>query len=61
MVTKQEVEDKLIDFFDRIMDTRPEDGIVYVRRFAGYLCTNDNGVVIDCEDGSQIRLIIQIC
>lgn len=61
MVTKQEVEDKLIDFFDRIMDTWQDEGIEDVKPFAGYLCTNDNGVVIDCADGSQIRLIIQVC
>ena len=30
-----------------------------VKRFKGYLCTMDNGIVIDCADGTQIVLTIQ--
>lgn len=59
-MTKQEVEDKLYDFFNNKMDSGEAPEIEDVKRFAGYLCTMDNGIVIDCTDGSQICLTIQI-
>ena len=59
-MTKQEVEDKLFDFLVNKMISDNNSKIESVERFNGYLCTNDNGLVIDCADGTQIRLIIQV-
>ena len=58
-MTKQEIEDKLYDFFSDKMNTGDAPEIEDVKRFDDYLCTMDNGVVIDCTDGTQIRLTIQ--
>lgn len=65
-VTKQFVEDKIIEFLEGQMQMREGDehlvfpGIEDVRPFKGYLITHDNGVVIDLENGIQIRLTIQL-
>jgi hypothetical protein len=59
-MTRQEVEDKLYDFFNNKMDSGEAPEIEGVKRFTGYLCTMNNGIVIDCTDGSQICLTIQI-
>lgn len=58
-MTKQEIEDRLYDFLMEKMYTEVAPEIEDVRRFEGYLCTRDNGVVIDCTDGTQICLTIQ--
>ena len=42
------------------METGDTPEIEDVKRFDGYLATNDNGIVIDCVGGKQIRLIIQV-
>lgn len=57
---KQEIENKLYDFFNKVMETGEAPEIEDVKRFRGYLCTIDNGIVIDCTDGTQICLTIQI-
>ena len=58
-MTKQEIENKLYDFFTEKMYAGAADEIEDVKRFKGYLCTMDNGIVIDCTDGTQICLTIQ--
>lgn len=59
-MTKKQIEDKLIELFEREQN---EGGIFedveWVRRFDGVLATNDNGVVIDLADGTQFSLTIQ--
>lgn len=59
-ITKDSVEDALFDFFNDRMETGDAPEIEDVKRFDGYLATNDNGIVIDCIGGKQIRLIIQV-
>ncbi len=56
---KQQIEDRLFDFFNNKMTTGDAQEIEDVKRFNGYLCTMDNGIVIDCTDGTQICLTIQ--
>lgn len=56
---RQEIEDRLFDFFYDKMEYGNAPEIEDVRRFKGYLCTRDNGIVIDCTDGTQIYLTIQ--
>lgn len=56
---KQTIEDKLYDFFNDKMETGDAPDIEEVKRFKGYLCTMDNGIVINCADGVQICLTIQ--
>lgn len=58
-MTRQEIEDKLYDFFNEKMWSGETPEIDDVKRFKGYLCTMDNGIVIDCTDGTQICLTIQ--
>ena len=41
------------------MTTGDAPEIEDVKRFKGYLCTMDNGIVIDCTNGTQICLTIQ--
>ena len=74
MMTKKQIEENLIGLFlsqqtlDGFVsdDISPEEsglyfrGVEEVRSFQGYLCTIDNGVVIDLADGTQICLIIQV-
>lgn len=57
---KKTVEDKLFNFFNEAMETGQSPEIEDVKRFEGYLCTADNGIVIDCADGTQICLTIQM-
>ena len=59
-ITKESVENELYDFFNDKMETGDAPEIEMIRRFNGYLATNDNGIVIDCIGGRQIRLIIQV-
>ena len=58
-MNEQKIEDKLYDFFTKAMDSGKAPEIEDVKRFNGYLCTMDNGIVIDCADGTQICLTIQ--
>ena len=60
VITKEFVEDDLYDFFSDKMETGDAPEIDRVRRFEGTLVTSDNGIVIDCVNGKQIRLIIQV-
>lgn len=57
---KQEIENKLFDFFNDKMNTGDAPEIEDIKTFKDYLCTMDNGIVIDCIDGTQIRLVIQV-
>ena len=59
-ITKESIEDDLYDFFSDKMETGDAPEIDRVRRFEGTLVTSDNGIVIDCVNGKQIRLIIQV-
>lgn len=58
-MNRQLVEDRLFDFFNNKMNLGEAPEIEDVKRFKGYLCTRDNGIVIDCADGTQICLTIQ--
>ena len=58
-MTKQEIENKLYEFFTEKMQNDEAPEIEYVQRFREYLATYDNGIVIDCTDGTQICLTIQ--
>lgn len=60
MITKESVENELYDFFNDKMETGDAPEIDRVRRFEETLVTIDNGIVIDCVNGKQIRLIIQV-
>lgn len=71
---KKQIEEKLIEMFwhqQSLGSFVPDDmeaeesglyfrGVEDVRPFKDYLCTMDNGVVIDLADGTQICLTIQI-
>lgn len=59
-ITKESVENELYDFFNDKMETGDALEIERVRRFEDTLVTMDNGIVIDCVGGKQIRLIIQV-
>ena len=59
-ITKESVENDLYDFFNDKMETGDAPEIGRVRRFEETLVTSDNGIVIDCVNGKQIRLIIQV-
>lgn len=60
VITRQSVENELYDFFNDKMKTGDAPEIDRVRRFEETLVTSDNGIVIDCVNGKQIRLIIQV-
>ena len=60
VITKESVEDDLYDFFNDKMETGDAPEIEGVRVFKDNLVTVDNGIVIDCKGGKQIRLIIQV-
>lgn len=59
-VTKESVEDELYDFFNDKMETGDANEIERVGRYPDMYVTGDNGIVIDCVGGKQIRLIIQV-
>lgn len=59
-ITKESVENGLYDFFNNKMETGEAPEIEWVRHFKGTLAALDNGIVIDCVGGKQIRLIIQV-
>lgn len=60
VITKESVEDDLYDFFSDKMKTGDAPEIKRVRRLCDALFTMNNGVVIDCVSGKQIRLTIQV-
>lgn len=57
VITKESVENELYDFFNDKMETGEAPEIEWVRHL---VVTMDNGIVIDCVGGKQIRLIIQV-
>lgn len=59
-VTRQSVENELFDFFNDKMKTGDAPEIERVGRYPDMYVTGDNGIVIDCVGGKQIRLIIQV-
>ena len=59
-VTKESVEEELYDFFHNKMFTGDAPEIERVRVFKDNLVTVDNGIIIDCVGGKQIRLTIQV-
>lgn len=59
-ITRQSVENELFDFFNDKMETGDAPEIERVGRCPDMYVTGDNGIVIDCVGGKQIRLIIQV-
>lgn len=59
-ITKESVENELYDFFNDKMETGEAPEIERVRVFKDNLVTVDNGIIIDCVGGKQIRLTIQV-
>lgn len=59
-ITKESVEDELYDFFSDKMKTGDAPEIERVDRYPYMYVTGDNGIVIDCVGGKQIRFIIQV-
>ena len=59
-MSEQKIENKLYGFLNDKMDAGEAPDITNIRRFKDYLCTSDNGIVIDCADGTQVRLTIQV-
>ena len=60
VITKESVENDLYDFFNDKMETGDAPEIERVGRYPDMYVTGDNGIVIDCIGGKQIRLIIQV-
>ena len=60
VITKESVENDLYDFFNDKMETGDAPKIEGVGRYPDMYVTGDNGIVIDCIGGKQIRLIIQV-
>ncbi len=60
VITKESVENELYDFFNDKMETGEAPEIERVGRYPDMYVTGDNGIVIDCVGGKQIRLIIQV-
>lgn len=60
VITKESVENDLYDFFNDKMETGNAPEIERVGRYPERYITGDNGIVIDCIGGKQIRLIIQV-
>lgn len=60
VITKESVEGELFDFFNDKMETGNAPEIDRVGRYPDMYVTGDNGIVIDCVGGKQIRLIIQV-
>lgn len=60
VITKEFVENDLYDFFNDKMETGDAPEIERVSRYPDMYVTGDNGIVIDCIGGKQIRLIIQL-
>lgn len=60
VITKESVENDLYDFFNDKMETGDAPEIERVGRYPDMYVTGDNGIVIDCIGGKQIRLIVQV-
>ena len=60
VITKESVENDLYDFFNDKMETGNALEIERIGRYPDMYVTEDNGIVIDCKGGKQIRLIIQV-
>ena len=60
VITKESVENELYDFFNDRMETGDTPEIERVGRYPDMYVTRDNGIVLDCVGGKQIRLIIQV-
>ena len=60
VITKESVENNLYDFFNDKMETGDASEIESVGRYSDMYVTRDNGIVIDCVGGKQIKLIIQV-
>lgn len=60
VITKESVENDLYDFFNDKMKTGDAPEIERVGRYPDMYVTGDNGIVIDCIGGKQIRLIVQV-
>lgn len=60
VITKESVENELYDFFNDKMETGDAPEIEMVGRYPNMYVTRDNGIVLDCVGGKQIRLIIQV-
>lgn len=59
-VTKESIEEELFNFLTSKMETGDAPDIERVRVFKDNLVTVDNGIIIDCVGGKQVRLIIQV-
>lgn len=59
-ITKESVEEELFNFLTSKMETGDALDIERVRVFKDNLVTVDNGIIIDCVGGKQIRLTIQV-
>lgn len=59
-ITRQSVENELFNFFNDKMKTGDAPEIKRVGRYPKEYITIDNGIIIDCVGGKQIRLIIQV-
>ena len=59
-ITKESVEEELFNFLTSKMETGDALDIERVRVFKDNLVTVDNGIIIDCVSGKQIRLTIQV-
>lgn len=60
VITKESVENELYDFFNDKMETGDAPEIERVGRYPDMYVTGDNGIIINCISGKQIRLIIQV-
>ena len=58
--TTESVEQELYDFLNDKMITGDIPDVKGIRTFKDNLPTSDNGIIIDCADGRQIKLTIQI-
>ena len=58
--TTESVEQELYDFLNDKMITGDIPDVKGIRIFKDNLPTSDNGIIIDCADGRQIKLTIQI-
>ena len=59
-ITRKSVEEELFNFLTSKMETGDIPDIERVRVFKDNLVTVDNGIIIDCVGGKQIRLAVQV-
>lgn len=60
VITEEIVEEELFDFFNDAMETGEAPEIESVSRIKDTLKSTDCGIVLNCIEGKQIRLIIQV-